>query len=65
VAPRRHGGDCEHRKHQELGLPGRVDDKRQQPDQQRREPEPEHEDTGRQQLQRHQDEAEDQPVPGA
>ena len=33
MPPRRHGGGREHRKHQELRLPGRIDRKRQQPDQ--------------------------------
>src|SRR5581483_6296414 len=42
-----------------------MHDERQQPDQQRGEPEPEQEDTRRRQFQRHQDETEDQPVPGA
>ena len=63
--PQRHRGDREHREHQDLHLPGQVDRERQQPDQQRGKPEPEHEDARRQQFQRHQDEAEDQPVPGA
>src|SRR5450756_2935632 len=41
-----------------------MERERQQPDQQRGEPEPEQEHAGRQQFQRHQDDAEDQPVPG-
>src|ERR1700736_2306323 len=40
-----------------------MDRKRQQSDQQGCKPEPEQEDAGRDQFQRHQDEAEDQPVP--
>jgi hypothetical protein len=65
MPPERHGRGREHREHQQLRLPGRIERKRQQPDQQRRKPEPEQEHTGCRQLQRHQDEAEDQPVPGA
>jgi hypothetical protein len=65
VSPRRHGGDYEDGEQQQLRLPGRVDHKRQQSHQQRRKPEPEQKNARRQQLQRHQDEAEDQPVPGA
>ena len=67
-ATRRHSGTAATAKTANIrscGLPGRSDRERQQPDQQGGEPEPEHEDTRRQQLQRHQDEAEDQPVPGA
>src|ERR1700716_366783 len=41
-----------------------MDHEREQPDQQSGKPKPEHEDTGRDQLQRHQHETEDQPVPG-
>src|SRR5258708_12583768 len=42
-----------------------MDRKRQQTDQQRCKPEPEQENAGCKQLQRHQQNAEDQPVPGA
>src|SRR5216683_1534998 len=63
--PQQHRSRGKNREHQHLQLPGRMDRERYQPDQQRGEPEPEQEDPGREQLQRHQDEAEDQPVPGA
>src|SRR5450759_58084 len=65
AGPQRHRGGRENLEHQDLHLPGRMDRERQQSDQQGGEPEPEQEDTRREQLQRHQDDAEDQPVPGA
>src|SRR5216684_2530815 len=63
--PQQHRSRGKNREHQHLQLPGRIDRERYQPDQQRGEPEPKQEDPGREQLQRHQDQAEDQPVPGA
>src|SRR5206468_6050424 len=64
-APNRHGSGGEDREHHELDLPGYRYSERDQPDQQRGEPEPEQENARRQHLQCHQDEADDQPVPGA